>query len=62
MFLGELAYSKQLKGAAAISEASLAISLSVQARWPWLACLTKTEQSAKAESQLIARARRRHPR
>ena len=54
MFLGELAYSKQLWGKAqGYLEASLAISPSVQARLALAKVFDETEQSAKAESQRL---------
>ena len=54
MFLGELAYSKQLWGKAqGYLEASLAISPSVQARLALAKVFDETEQSAKADSQRL---------
>ena len=54
MFLGELAYSKQLWGKAqGYLEASFAISPSVQARLALAKVFDETEQSAKAESQRL---------
>ena len=54
MFLGELAYSKQLWGKAqGYLEASLAISPSVQVRLALAKVFDETEQSAKAESQRL---------